>query len=78
MITDTKNILTLAASLSPGEVVYSVAYQHANKWLKANPTGEYLILSVHPQRPSLYRNQLTFKHPWYKPDHSTTKQETNK
>ena len=43
----------------------SVAYQHANKWLKANPTGDYFIISVYPQRPSLYRNQLTFKHPWY-------------
>lgn len=50
-----------------GEMVFSlsVAYQHANKWLKTNPTGDYFIESVHPQRPSLYRNQLTFKHPWY-------------
>lgn len=43
----------------------SVAYQHANKWLKANPTGDYFIISVHPQRPSFYRHQLTFKHPWF-------------
>jgi len=43
----------------------SVAYYHANKWLKANPTGDYYIESVHPQRPSFYRHQLTFKHPWY-------------
>lgn len=50
-----------------GKAVFSlsVAYQHANKWLKKNPTGDYFINSVHPQRPSFYRHRLTFKYPWH-------------
>jgi hypothetical protein len=39
---------------------FSKAYEIANKWTKRNNNQDYLIKSLDPKMPCMYRHNLTF------------------